>query len=92
MTQAGRKPTEVGAHEKAAEKVIRTELKEKLSETVTRCLLMEKNESLQELLMKLGRMVERKASDISVGLGEKSKEVREVLTSVIIKSIYRKRT
>ena len=61
--------------------MIRTELKEKLSETVTKCLLMEKNESLQELLMKLGRMVERKASDISVGAGEKSKEVRKSLST-----------
>ena len=63
-------------HEKAAEEVIRTELKEKLSETVTKCLLMKENESLQELLQKLGRMVERKASDISVGLSDRGKKVR----------------
>ena len=43
---------------------------------------MRKNESLQELLTKLGRMVERKASDISVGLSEKGKEVRNILKNL----------
>ena len=57
-------------------------MSEKLSETVTKCLLMRKNESLQELLTKLGRMVERKASDISVGLSEKGKEVRNILKNL----------
>ena len=64
----GTEKPERSLSERAASEVV---MKEKLSETVANCLMVRKNEELAELLMKLGRMAERKASDISSGLSEK---------------------
>ena len=45
-----------------------------LAEMMTNCLLQKSNEVLEKLLEKMGRMVMRKASNISSGLSEE--EVR----------------
>ena len=45
-----------------------------LTEIMTKCLLQKDNQILEELLEKMGRMVMRKASNISSGLSDE--EVR----------------
>ena len=65
----------------AAEEVFKEEADGALSRELKKCLLSRENSAIEELLEKMGRMIGRKASNISSGLSEK--EVEEVINNNI---------
>ena len=62
-------------HDEMAQKVMAEEASTALMEMMTDCLLNSGNRVIEELLQKMGRMVLRRASNISSGLGEQEAEV-----------------
>ena len=56
--------------EVATEQVMEKEWSEELASTVTNCLMKRDNETLQQLLQKMTRMVRNRADQLSRGLSE----------------------
>ena len=76
---AGKKPESIS--DRAAKEVMAAGANEELLETMTNCLLDKGNEVIEELLQKMGRMVMRRASNVSSGLDEKETEVSKRLNN-----------
>ena len=61
----------------AAKEVMEEGANGTLTKELTKCLLNRENSAIEELLEKMGRMIGRKASNISSGLSEKEAEVKK---------------
>ena len=64
----------------AAEEALADVYDAELTEVITDCLMSKKNEVLQELLGKMARRIERRASRLSSGLSEPTTRDAEVGT------------
>ena len=76
----GKKKAGQSKEAKAAEEVMEEEANGALSEELTKCLLNRDNSTIEKLLEKMGRMISRRASNISSGLSEDEGEESQIVS------------